>query len=59
MSQTVIGLSREADKEVWQEAEKAVAETLDVEPDELSRTEVCRELAEAYTGKQPLGRWRE
>lgn len=46
-------------QQVWQQAEQAVAQSLGVDPDSLSRAEVARELAEAYTGQNPLGRWQE
>lgn len=42
----------------WEEAERAVAQELGVEPDDLARQDVARELVEAYLGGEPLGRWR-
>lgn len=43
----------------WQEAEKVVAQELDVDVGDLTRQDVARELAEAYLGGDALGRWRE
>ncbi|WP_136689989.1 hypothetical protein [Halorhabdus amylolytica] len=54
-----IQLSSPEDQEVWQQAEQAVAQTLGTDSDDLSRSDVARELAEAYTGQNPLGAWQE
>jgi len=54
-----VQLRRSEDQQVWEQAERAVAESLNTDPDSLSRPEVARELAEAYVGGNPLGRWQE
>lgn len=54
-----VQLTDETDKQVWQAAERAVAESLGVDVDELTRPQVARELAEAYTGGDANGRWQD
>jgi antitoxin component HigA of HigAB toxin-antitoxin module len=49
----------EEHKEAWWQVEQLVADTLNVNKEELTRQEIARELAEAYTGGDSLGRWQE
>jgi len=49
----------EEHKEVWWQVEELVADTLNVDREELTRQEIARELSEAYAGGDSLGRWRE
>jgi hypothetical protein len=57
--QVYIGISRERDKRAFERAKREVADTLDADPEDVSQVAVMRELAEAYTGGDSLGRWRE
>jgi len=52
-------ISDDATKRAWEEAEEAVADELGVGVNELAGWEVARELAEAYTGGDALGGWRD
>jgi hypothetical protein len=49
----------EEHKEAWWQVEQLVADTLNVDREELTRQEIAREICEAYTGGESLGRWRE
>jgi hypothetical protein len=49
----------EEHKEVWWQVEQLVADTLDVDREELTRQEIARELSESYIGRDGCGRWRE
>jgi hypothetical protein len=45
-------------QQAWRAAEQAVAETLDEDPENLTRQEIARELSEAYCGRDACGRWK-
>jgi hypothetical protein len=45
---------RQSDKEAFQEAARAVETELGESP---SQSDVLREIAEAYVGRQPRGAW--
>lgn len=57
--QLVISVTDAETKKKWSQCRELVAEELDVDPDELTRWEVLRELTEAYSGGESLGKWRE
>jgi len=54
-----VQIKEDEHQQAWRAAEQAVAETLDEDPENLSRQEIARELSEAYAGGDSLGRWRE
>ena len=53
-----VQIKEDEHQQAWRAAEQAVAETLDVDKDELTRQEIARELSEAYVGHNGCGKWK-